>query len=131
MSYVWTIAAAMLLVATVLTMVRILRGPTTLDRLVALDVLDIRIGRNCQLATNIQLLTPVHPLEPPMQGLLACWRRRSYQWEALVIVIIEAPTAAGSGPAPAKEEAVIMQRWVPAADLRPVPADPNRAFGAR
>lgn len=39
MSYVWTIAAAMLLVATVLTMVRILRGPTTLDRLVALDVL--------------------------------------------------------------------------------------------
>ncbi|GAB2547825.1 sugar O-acetyltransferase [Brachybacterium huguangmaarense] len=33
-------------------------------RLVALDVLHIRIGRNCQLATNIQLLTPVHPLEP-------------------------------------------------------------------
>lgn len=31
--------------------------------LVALDVVDIRIGRNCQLATNIQLLTPVHPLE--------------------------------------------------------------------
>ena len=38
MSYVWTIAA-MLLVAAVLTMIRILRGPTTLDRLVALDVL--------------------------------------------------------------------------------------------
>ena len=74
---------------------------------------------------------PVHPLEPPVQGLLACWRRRSYQWEALVIVIIEAPTAAGSGPASAEEEGVIMQRWVPAADLRPVPADPNRAFGAR
>ena len=39
MSYVWTIAAAMLLVAAVLTVIRILRGPTTLDRLVALDVL--------------------------------------------------------------------------------------------
>lgn len=32
--------------------------------LVALDVVDIRIGRNCQLATGIQLLTPIHPLEP-------------------------------------------------------------------
>lgn len=32
--------------------------------LVALDVCDIRIGRHCQLATNIQLLTPIHPLEP-------------------------------------------------------------------
>lgn len=31
--------------------------------LVALDVVDIRIGRNCQLGTNIQLLTPIHPLE--------------------------------------------------------------------
>ncbi len=32
--------------------------------LVALDGCDIRIGRHCQLATNIQLLTPIHPLEP-------------------------------------------------------------------
>ncbi|MCL6423884.1 sugar O-acetyltransferase [Brachybacterium sp. JHP9] len=32
--------------------------------LVALDVVDIRIGANCQIATNVQLLTPVHPLEP-------------------------------------------------------------------
>lgn len=31
--------------------------------LVALDVVDIRIGRNCQIATNVQLLTPIHPLE--------------------------------------------------------------------
>lgn len=31
--------------------------------LIALDVAEIRIGRNCQLATSIQLLTPVHPLE--------------------------------------------------------------------
>ncbi|GAC53842.1 monovalent cation/H+ antiporter complex subunit F [Gordonia amicalis] len=39
MSVVWTIVAAMLLLAAVLTTVAILRGPTTLDRLVALDVL--------------------------------------------------------------------------------------------
>lgn len=32
--------------------------------LLALDVVDIRIGRHCQLATNVQLLTPIHPLEP-------------------------------------------------------------------
>jgi maltose O-acetyltransferase len=32
--------------------------------LTALDVVDIRIGRDCQLGPNIQLLTPIHPLEP-------------------------------------------------------------------
>ncbi|MFC7456460.1 sugar O-acetyltransferase [Brachybacterium sp. GCM10030267] len=32
--------------------------------LTALDVVEIRIGDNCQLGPNIQLLTPVHPLEP-------------------------------------------------------------------
>lgn len=32
--------------------------------LTALDVVDIRIGRNCQLGPNILLLTPIHPLEP-------------------------------------------------------------------
>ena len=32
--------------------------------LTALDVVDIRIGRSCQLGPNIQLLTPIHPLEP-------------------------------------------------------------------
>lgn len=32
--------------------------------LTALDVVDIRIGRHCQLGPNIQLLTPIHPLEP-------------------------------------------------------------------
>lgn len=39
MSVVWTIAAAMLLLAAVLTTIAILRGPSTLDRLVSLDVL--------------------------------------------------------------------------------------------
>ncbi|AZG46205.1 monovalent cation/H+ antiporter complex subunit F [Gordonia insulae] len=37
MTYVWLIVSTMLLVAAVLTTVRVLRGPTTLDRLVALD----------------------------------------------------------------------------------------------
>jgi maltose O-acetyltransferase len=32
--------------------------------LTALDVVDIRIGSHCQLGPNIQLLTPIHPLEP-------------------------------------------------------------------
>lgn len=31
--------------------------------LTALDVVDIRIGADCQLGPNIQLLTPIHPLE--------------------------------------------------------------------
>ncbi|ACY19992.1 multiple resistance and pH regulation protein F [Gordonia bronchialis DSM 43247] len=39
MSVVWSLVAAMLLISAVLTTIRILRGPTTLDRLVALDVL--------------------------------------------------------------------------------------------
>lgn len=39
-------------------------------QLTALDVVEIRIGRNCQLGPNIQLLTPIHPLElePRRQG---------------------------------------------------------------
>lgn len=32
--------------------------------LVALDVAPIRIGADCQLGPNVQLLTPTHPLEP-------------------------------------------------------------------
>ncbi len=39
MSMVWVIAAAMLAAAAVATMFRMLLGPTTLDRLVALDTL--------------------------------------------------------------------------------------------
>ncbi|MGP9709491.1 sugar O-acetyltransferase [Brachybacterium sp. AOP24-D1-21] len=39
-------------------------------QLTALDVVEIRIGKNCQLGPNIQLLTPIHPLElePRRQG---------------------------------------------------------------
>ncbi|MGE0216576.1 monovalent cation/H+ antiporter complex subunit F [Mycolicibacterium sp.] len=39
MIYVWIVAGAMLSVAAVLTMLRVLLGPSTLDRLVALDTL--------------------------------------------------------------------------------------------
>ena len=41
-------------------------GPGTFVNygLVALDVVEIRIGANCQLANDIQLLTPIHPLDP-------------------------------------------------------------------
>lgn len=37
MNTVWVIAAVMLIAAGVITMVRLLKGPSTLDRLVALD----------------------------------------------------------------------------------------------
>jgi multicomponent Na+:H+ antiporter subunit F len=39
MTYVWIVAAAMLTTAAVATMVRLLAGPSTLDRLVAVDTL--------------------------------------------------------------------------------------------
>ncbi|WP_285137745.1 sugar O-acetyltransferase [Microbacterium sp. lyk4-40-TSB-66] len=32
--------------------------------LTALDVAEIRIGEDCQLGPNVQLLTPTHPIEP-------------------------------------------------------------------
>lgn len=35
--------------------------------LTALDVAPIRIGRNCQIATNVQLLTASHPLDPALR----------------------------------------------------------------
>ena len=31
---------------------------------VLLDVAPIHVGANCQLATNVQLLTPMHPIDP-------------------------------------------------------------------
>lgn len=61
-----------------------------------------------------------HPLEPPVQGLVIAWRRRSYQWQALVIVI----DASG-------EEPVAIQLWLPADRMRPVRTDPNTIFGNR
>lgn len=32
--------------------------------LTALDVVEIRIGEDCQIGPNVQLLTPTHPIEP-------------------------------------------------------------------
>ena len=62
-----------------------------------------------------------HPYQPPDQGLIVAWRRRSWQWEALCVLVRVLPG----------EDPVVIQRWVAAKDLRPVPADPNRAFGLR
>ncbi|MDO5499719.1 MAG: sugar O-acetyltransferase [Propionibacteriaceae bacterium] len=41
--------------------------------LTALDVAPIRIGRDCQVGPNVQLLTPTHPLNPEL---------RRARWEA-------------------------------------------------
>ena len=43
MNYVWIVAAVMLTVAAGVTMVRLLAGPSTLDRLVALDTLAAQV----------------------------------------------------------------------------------------
>ncbi|MGO1225574.1 sugar O-acetyltransferase [Brachybacterium sp. AOP42-C2-15] len=57
-------------------------------QLTALDVVEIRIGKNCQLGPNIQLLTPIHPLElePRRQG-----------WEAAEPIIIGDDVWIGGG----------------------------------
>lgn len=62
-----------------------------------------------------------HPHEPPRQGLVVAWRRRSYRWSCLV-VLVDDQVEDGDEP-------VVVMRWVSADQLRPVPADPNRAFG--
>ena len=56
--------------------------------LTALDVVEIRIGRHCQLGPNIQLLTPIHPLElePRRQG-----------WEAAETITIGDDVWIGGG----------------------------------
>ena len=41
--------------------------------LVALDVAEIRIGEDCQIGPNVQLLTPTHPVDPEL---------RRAKWEA-------------------------------------------------
>lgn len=61
-----------------------------------------------------------HPHEPPRQGLVVAWRRRSYTWEALVIVVDD------ENPEPK-----VTMSWIKATSLRPVPADPNKAFNLR
>lgn len=57
-------------------------------QLTALDVVEIRIGKNCQLGPSIQLLTPIHPLElePRRQG-----------WEAAEPILIGDDVWIGGG----------------------------------
>ncbi len=45
---------------------RVFVGPRTFVNmgLTALDVADIRIGADCQIGPNVQLLTPTHPVDP-------------------------------------------------------------------
>lgn len=62
-----------------------------------------------------------HQQQPPDQGLILEWRRHEYAWQALCVLVCVRP---GRDP-------VVLQRWVSSTDLRPVPADPNRAFGLR
>ena len=53
---------------------------------------------------------------------MVTWRRHTGRWYALIV------DAIGGTELP---EVVVVQRWVPAEHLRPVPADPNRSHGVR
>lgn len=48
----------------------------------------------------------------PLQGLVIDWRRRAYKWHALVVFLDE-----NYEPPP------LMQQWIPAEALTPVPAN--------
>lgn len=56
--------------------------------LVALDVAEIRIGDDCQIGPNVQLLTPTHPIEPEI---------RKARLEAARPIIIEDNVWLGGG----------------------------------
>lgn len=56
--------------------------------LVALDVAPIRIGADCQLGPTVQLLTPVHPLEPGP---------RRQKWESARPITLEDNVWLGGG----------------------------------
>lgn len=61
------------------------------------------------------------PGRQPRQVLIIAWRRHSYRWAARIVYCVEIE---GSEPA-------VVDCWVPAETLRPVPADPNRAYRLR
>ena len=65
-------------------------GPRTFANfgLVALDVASITIGADVQIGTNVQLLTPTHPLEPGP---------RRDKWEAARPIVIGDNVWLGSG----------------------------------
>ncbi|WP_430782406.1 sugar O-acetyltransferase [Actinoplanes sp. G11-F43] len=56
--------------------------------LIALDVAPITIGEDCQIGTNVQLLTPTHPIEPGP---------RRDKWEAAKPITIGDNVWLGSG----------------------------------
>lgn len=56
--------------------------------LVALDVAPITIGADCQLGPNVQLLTPIHPLEPGP---------RREKWEAARAITLQDNVWLGGG----------------------------------
>ena len=56
--------------------------------LVALDVAPITIGADVQIGTNVQLLTPTHPVEPEL---------RRARWEAAKPIVIGDNVWLGSG----------------------------------
>ncbi|MGJ9405968.1 sugar O-acetyltransferase [Nesterenkonia aurantiaca] len=56
--------------------------------LVALDVAPIRIGADCLLGPNVQLLTPIHPLEPGP---------RQQKWESAEPITLEENVWLGGG----------------------------------
>lgn len=56
--------------------------------LVALDVAPIRIGADCLLGPNVQLLTPIHPLDP---------EPRRQKWECAEPITLEENVWLGGG----------------------------------
>ena len=56
--------------------------------LVALDVADITIGDDVQIGTNVQLITPTHPVDPSL---------RRQKWEAAKPIAIGDNVWLGSG----------------------------------
>ena len=56
--------------------------------LVALDVAPVRIGADCLLGPNVQLLTPIHPLEPGP---------RRQKWESAEPITLEDNVWLGGG----------------------------------
>lgn len=84
-----------------------------------------RTWRRPRLTRHAWVRLPVanrdHPLQPPAQALVISWKKVGWQWLAMVVIVVETDTG----------DPVIVQQWVPAESVRPVPADPNRAFGNR
>ena len=51
---------------------------------------------------------------PPIQGYVLDWRRHSYRWSALVVIVFVD-----------EGHPIVVQRWIPVEQLTPVKSDPN------